>query len=272
MVRHRSIRFFRGDRVHLYERFEHVWLRMIDETESAVVHWLLTPTAYPYVIDRVDLVETHISYVFLAGQFAFKLKKPVKYDFLDFSTVAKREHACHEEVRLNRRLAPIYLGVVPITRELDGGLQLNGNGTIIDWLVQMRRLPINDTLDKLLSRGELHTEEIDQLANVLAAFYRSLKPLAVTPQEYRDRFTNHVCGNSSELLMVSHHCPADAVRRVHGFQLQLLHLKPELFDDRVRSGRIIEGHGDLRQSIFALPIQLSFSIALNSTSTFGAST
>jgi aminoglycoside phosphotransferase family enzyme/predicted kinase len=232
---------------------------MVDENFNALVRRLSTAAAYPHAPGRVDVVETHISFVFLSGQFAYKLKKPVKYDFLDFTSLEKREQACREEVRLNRRLAAdIYLGVIPITQEPNGTLQLNGTGVIVDWLVHMRRLPIEETLDKVLRRGELHPEHIDQLASVLATFYRGLEPLPVAPREYRDRYAAHVCGNLNELLAVSHHCPADIVRRVHGFQLQLLHLQPELFEQRVHDGRIVEGHGDLRPEhiCFSKPIAI----------------
>ncbi len=89
--------------------------------------------------NRVEQRETHLSHVFLAGPLVYKLKKPVKYDFLDFSTLPAREHACREEIRFNRRLAPhVYLGVVPVTWEDDGSFALGGRGEIVDWLVQMR--------------------------------------------------------------------------------------------------------------------------------------
>jgi len=185
--------------------------------------------------------------VFLAGQFVYKLKRPVKYDFLDFSTVDKRKQACHEEVRLNRRLAPdTYLDIVSVSRDSEGAFQLNGKESPIDWLVQMRRLPIEQTMDQMLSRGELRLEHVSRLARVLSEFYRNLPALELTIAEYRDRYIAHVRGNLNELLTVSHHCPAEAIHRIHGFQLQLLLLRPELFDQRVQAGRIIEGHGDLR--------------------------
>lgn len=212
-----------------------------------IVRWLSNPTTYPHRPDRVEVVETHISVVFVAGPLVYKLKRPVKYDFLDFTTIEKREAACREELRLNRRLAPdIYLDVVPITRDSHGALQFGGERQPLDWLVQMRRLPMDQTLEALFQRGELRSQHIDRLAQVLAEFYCSLTPQPVTPEEYRRRYVAHVEGNLRELLAVSHHCPTNTVRRIHSFQLQLLQLEPELFDERVRVGRIVEGHGDLR--------------------------
>ncbi len=221
-------------------------MEMAREYES-IVRWLARPDAYLHRPDRVEQMETHISHVFLAGSYVYKLKKPVKYDFLDFSTVQAREHACREEIRLNRRLAPdTYLGVVPVIRGAGGDYRLEGAGQVVDWLVEMRRLPTELTLDSLHRRGKLRPEHIDHLATTLVRFYRSLTPLSVTPQEYRDRYLAHVRGNLRELLAVKHHLPRGVVERVHGFQLQLLRLRPEIFDERVRAGRIVDGHGDLR--------------------------
>lgn len=218
----------------------------IHEQES-IVQWLARPGAYPHAPERVEMIETHISRVFLAGPYVYKLKKPVRYDFLDFSTLEARERACREELRLNRRLAPAtYVDVVPITRQVGGELQLGGAGPAIDWLVQMHRLPTDQTLEALHRRGELRPEHLDRLARTLTTFYQNLKPLPLSPEEYRSRYVEHVRGNQRELLSVSHHLPPHVVQRVHGFQLQLLRLQPEVFDDRIRRGRIVDGHGDLR--------------------------
>lgn len=213
----------------------------------AIVHWLARPDAYPHRPDRVEQIETHISNLFLAGSYVYKLKKPVRYDFLDFSTAQAREHACREEVRLNRRLAPdTYLEVVPVTQAQSGAYQFQGPGPVVDWAVKMRRLPTELTLDSLHRRGKLRPEHIESLSATLVSFYRSLTPLALTPEAYRDCCLSHVRGNLRELLAVQHHLPSRVVERVHGFQLQLLMLQPELFEDRVRAGRIVDGHGDLR--------------------------
>lgn len=214
---------------------------------EAIVRSLAMPPAYPHRPDRVEQVETHISHVFLAGTYVYKLKKPIKYEFLDFSTLAAREHACRDEVRLNRRLAPnTYLGVVPVIHAPSGAYQLEGPGQIVDWVVEMRRLPTELTLDSLHRRGKLRREHIDRLAETLVDFYLSLTPLPLTPPEYCKVCLAHVRGNLRELLAVKHHLPRGMVERVHGFQLQLLQLRPMIFVERVRSGRIVDGHGDLR--------------------------
>lgn len=213
---------------------------------EALVAWLSRPQSYPHAPPSVEVVETHISQVFLAGPLVYKLKKPVRYDFLDFSTVQQREQACREELRLNRRLAPeTYLDVLPVTPDRDG-FRLGGEGQPLDWLVVMRRLPTDQTLEALHRRGELREEQIDRLAEVLSRFYRSLPPLAVSPQEYQGRCLAHVRGNRRELLSAAHHLPPRVVERVSSFQIECLLLQAELFDERVQRGRIVEGHGDLR--------------------------
>ena len=221
-------------------------MEIAPEHES-VVRWLGRPDTHAHRPDRVEQIETHISHVFLAGSYVYKLKKPVQFDFLDFTTVQARERACREEVRLNRRLAPgAYLGVLPIICGAEGEYRLEGAGEVVDWLVEMRRLPTALTLEALHRRGKLLSEHIDRLSDVLVRFYRSLTPLPFAPQEYGDRYLSHVQGNLRELLAVRHHLPRGIVERVHGFQLQFLGLHPEIFEDRVRAGRIVDGHGDLR--------------------------
>lgn len=237
-----------------------------------LVQWLRTPQAYSHAPESVQHTETHISHVFLAGEYVYKLKKPVKYDFLDFSSVGSREHACREELRLNQRLASdVYLRVVPVVRSADGRLELAEAdaavtpAAIVDWLVQMRRLPTTLTLDALHRRGELRPEHIERLADKLVRFYRSLAPLSLLPEQYRGRYVEHVRANWHELGAERHHLERTIVQRVHGFQLQLLQLAAELFDERVRSGLIVDGHGDLRPEHICLsdPIAIFDCIEFN---------
>jgi len=218
-----------------------------DTEHESIVRWLAKPAAYAHHPDGVAHIQTHISHVFLAGPYAYKLKKPLRYDFLDFSTVAAREYACREELRLNRRLAPdTYLDVLPITPAEGGSYRIGGSGTPVDWLVQMRRLPTEMTLDALWRRGELQPAHVDRLVETLVSFYRRLTPLSLTPARYRERCMAHVRGNLRELLAARHHLQRGVVERVHSFQLQLLLLEPSILEERVTQGRIVDGHGDLR--------------------------
>ena len=125
-------------------------------TTDSLVEGLLRPEAYPPPRPtRVDLVTTHISWVFLTDHDVWKVKRPVDYGFLDYTTLEQRLHFCLEEVRLNERLAPgVYRGVMPVRLE-PGGFTLNGEGPIVDYVVHMRRLPDSASLDSRLRAGTL---------------------------------------------------------------------------------------------------------------------
>ncbi len=139
---------------------------------AELIAGLSVPTAYRHPVERVEVRQTHVSVVFLAGPFAYKLKKPVKLGFLDFSTLDRRRHFCEQEVQLNRRLAPeVYLGVVPVVRTARG-LQAEGAGAVIDWAVKMQRLPDEATLLARLQRGEVGIELVEALAAKVAGFHQ----------------------------------------------------------------------------------------------------
>jgi aminoglycoside phosphotransferase family enzyme/predicted kinase len=134
---------------------------------------LSDPAAYPFPVELVEIHQTHISVVFLAGSSAYKIKKPVNPDFLDFSTLDKRRHFCEEEVRLNRRLAPdVYLGVVPIVQTPEG-LRWEGDGTPVEWAVKMQRLPASATFQERLRRGEITVEQTELLARRIDGFHKA---------------------------------------------------------------------------------------------------
>ena len=136
-----------------------------------LIQTLSKPSAYPHPIHKIEVRQTHISVVFLAGDFAYKIKKPVELGFLDFSTLEKRRHFCNEEVRLNRRLAPsVYLGVVPVARQ-GSKVVLGGQGEAIEWAVKMERLPDSATLQSWLARGEVNPEIVEALGRKVASFH-----------------------------------------------------------------------------------------------------
>jgi aminoglycoside phosphotransferase family enzyme/predicted kinase len=140
---------------------------------AELIDALSAPAAYPQPVEKVEVRQTHISVVFLAGEYVYKLKKPVKPNFLDFSTLEKRLHYCREEVRLNRRLAPdVYLDVVPAIRTANG-LKWEVEGEVIEWAVKMRRLPEEATLLERLQRDEVGVEMIESLARKIASFHRT---------------------------------------------------------------------------------------------------
>lgn len=138
---------------------------------ARLLHDLSQPSAYPFPVAQVEVRQTHISLVFLAGEWVYKVKKPVKLAFLDFSTVQLRCKFCAEEVRLNQRLAPkVYQGVVPVS-STPSGLKFEGDGEVVDWAVKMVRLPEEATLEQRLLRGELREETVCALGERLASFH-----------------------------------------------------------------------------------------------------
>ena len=139
--------------------------------EKRFVRSLLKPSAYPEHTGSVELVQTHVSYIFLTDRFAYKVKKPVDFGFLNFSTLDRRRFYCNEEVRLNRRLCPdIYLGVVEV-RETPGGAGFTGDGRIIDYAVKMKRLPAERMFDRLLDEGKVSVEDVRAIARVVGGFH-----------------------------------------------------------------------------------------------------
>ena len=145
---------------------------MITEDQSEIVAFLASPSTHGGA--AVECIETHASIVFLAGARAWKLKRAVRYDYLDFSTVERRRAMCEDEVRINRRTAPaLYRGVVPITRRRDGSLALGGCGTPVDWAIEMVRFDQDGLFDRLAGRGALDLELMPPLATTIARFHES---------------------------------------------------------------------------------------------------
>jgi hypothetical protein len=211
-----------------------------------VARFLALPATHADLPDHVEVRETHISRVFLTRRYAYKQKKPVHFEFVDYSTLALREKACREEVRLNRRLArDVYLGAVPVGRGANGKFVL-GATPAIDWVVKMRRLPDGATLDCLLRRGGADRLQIEPLAVLLCEFYRQAPPVLLESDSYVQSIRRHVEANDADLSALLPARWAAVAHRVQGQQLRMLTLSPELFQDRVRDGRIVDGHGDLR--------------------------
>jgi aminoglycoside phosphotransferase family enzyme/predicted kinase len=209
---------------------------------------LSDPAAYPDAAGPVELRQTHVSAVFLAGRFAYKVKKPVSFGFLDFSTPERRLHFCREEVRLNRRLAPkVYLGVVPVTRD-GSALRMGGGGEPVEWAVKMFRLPDEASLGRRLEAGAAGAPLLEALGRRLAAFH------AAAPGGERvaafGRF-GVVAGNARENFEQSAPLVGVTLSRAVFDRLRerteeyLERLRP-LIAARAGRGAPRDGHGDLR--------------------------
>ncbi|MCA9248755.1 MAG: AAA family ATPase [Planctomycetales bacterium] len=214
---------------------------------QSLLEFLGNPSSYPEHPKRVEVRQTHTSWVFLTDTRAYKLKKPVKFDFLDFSTVDQRRKACADELRLNQRLAPdVYQDVTPIYLDAKGRYSLRKKGQIADWLVKMRRLDDARSLQSQIETDTVSATEIARLASRLTQFYGDAPPVSLQPSEYRFALDCHIRANRTVLLDHVRDRQGDVVRRVHTAQLLYLHAKACVFDERVCDGRIVEGHGDLR--------------------------
>ncbi|MGB8330035.1 MAG: AAA family ATPase [Polyangiales bacterium] len=195
-----------------------------------------------------ELVETHISWVFLGATEVFKVKRPVDLGFLDFTSVDLRRMACDAEVRLNRRLAPqTYLGVVPITVDPAGIHRIGGEGTIVDWAVQMRRLSMERRADELLRAGRLEPTQVDELAAHIARFHRDARG-----DEASSRYgeVSTIRRNVEENFQqtresICAYLSREEAREIEAWQRLVLDDETR-FAARVDAGRIRDGHGDLR--------------------------
>lgn len=210
------------------------------------VAFLRRPEAYAHEVGVVVLRETHMSWVFLAGDRVYKLKKPVRFPYLDFSTLGRREAACRAELRLNRRLAPdIYLGVVPLVAGPDG-FAIGGAGEPADWLVMMKRLDERFMLEHMIAAGSLQRVQLDRLVETLADFYRSAVATFLSPATYLAGWKQGLADNLRGLLDPRFRIPTGLVRQIHRTQRRFLQRHGDLIAARLRHRRIVDGHGDLR--------------------------
>jgi aminoglycoside phosphotransferase family enzyme/predicted kinase len=212
---------------------------------AAKVRFLGDRRAYAGLRTPVTAIETHMSWVFLAGRRAYKLKKPVRFSYLDFSTLALREAACRAELRLNRRLAPdVYLDVVPLTRGPEG-LSLGGTGEVADWLVAMRRLDMAHALETRL-QNHVTDAELNRLAARLAAFYRRARPVGLPADRHRAEWTKALAENRQILLDPRLGLPGGEVRAIDRALRRFLDAEAPRLARRARRRRILDAHGDLR--------------------------
>ncbi len=205
---------------------------------------LLAPAAYPHPAASVRLIETHISWVLIAGDYAYKLKKPVDLGFLDFGSLAKRRHFCEEELRLNRRLAPdIYLEVVPVTGSIDAP-RMGGTGPALEYAVRMRAFPPDATLDKAPEIGEA---QIDAIAEAVARFHRDIER-APPESDYGtpEAVMRPVRENFAQIRALEHDAePLQALDALERWsEAEGSRLAPT-FAGRRREGFVRDCHGDL---------------------------
>ena len=214
---------------------------------AAKVAFLSQPGSYPDPTGPIEAIETHMSWVFLTDRHAWKLKKPVRYDYLDFSTESLRHQHCLEEVRLNRRLTHgVYLDTVALTQDDGGRLRLGPGGTVVDWLVRMLRLPRERMLDHAIRSKRVPVEDVRNAIRKLCSFYSACPPVPIAPDAYRKRLATEIADNLNALSASEFALPADLFAPTCTRLTGLLEGEAASFNERARNRRIVEGHGDLR--------------------------
>jgi aminoglycoside phosphotransferase family enzyme len=212
-----------------------------------LIQALLDPKAYPDPPQKVDLVQTSISYVFLADDFVYKIKKPVDFGFLDFTTLEKRRFYCQKEIELNRRLCPdAYLGVLPVTSD-NGHISIDGKGEVEEYAVKMRLLPQEAMMDALLPVNRVTAEMLARVAVKLAEFHRKAETGGdVTKFGGIDTVIQNIEENSTQTQKyIGTIVSADIYRRIKEYNEHFIETNRALFDKRVADGRIRDCHGDL---------------------------
>ncbi len=209
---------------------------------------LKNPDALPDRADTVRVVQTHISVVFVADSFVYKIKKPVNFGFLDFSTLDKRKYYCHQEVALNRRLAgDLYVDVLPITRHGGKHTFLAAKGDPVEYAVKMKRIPDDRLMKSLFEEGRITSEDLARIASVLSKFH---KTAATGPKISQFAEPEKFKINTDENFeQVRKHCGVTlskaAFQDIQAYTDDFYEVHGDLFFRRIEEGRIRDCHGDL---------------------------
>lgn len=217
-------------------------------THPKLVESMLQPAFYPHNPLSVTPIQTHISHIFITGDFVYKVKKPVDFGFLDFTTLEKRKYYCEEEVRLNQRLAPdVYLGVVPIYEDGTGNLTLHAGRSIVEYAVRMKRIPEEKMLYRLLRDGACDLALMEKIAGKVHAFHAE----AATGGDidatggFETIYRNHEENFEQTVEYIDLTIPRDTHRFIQSYAMNFLDRNRPLFEKRVRNHRIRDCHGDL---------------------------
>ena len=215
--------------------------------QPVLVEALLKPEAYPHIPSQIELVQTQMSFVFLTGNFVYKVKKPVNLGYLDYSSLEKRLFFCQQELELNRRLCPdIYLKVVPVVRTGEQ-TRIGGEGEIIEYAVKMRQLPGDQMMDKLLPLNLVTEEMVVNIAAKLTVFHDEAQtnPEISTYGNIDTIKTNTEENFSQTEKYIDISIPSPKYHHIKKFTDNFVRTNTSLFHKRVKNGRIKDCHGDL---------------------------
>lgn len=212
---------------------------------DAVFALLADPASYPGHPSKVEAIETHMSRVFLAGDRVYKIKKAMRFPFVDFSSLEQRRLNCLRELELNQALAPdVYLGVLPIAHQASGALAIGGEGDPVEWLVVMRRLDRDGLLDNALRNGTGRPKHADEVAGIIGRFYRGARRIGLTGEDLLDWWREAVALTASSLTNPFLSLPARSVEKPLEFLQRFLTADVDAI--AARAPLILDGHGDLR--------------------------
>ena len=212
-----------------------------------MVQALLDSKAYPDASQRVEMVQTQMSFVFLTGDYVYKVKKPVNLGYLDYTTLAKRRFYCQREVELNQRLCPdVYLGVVPITRD-KGNILREGQGEVIEYAVKMRYLPRERMLNVLLANKQVSVEMLTGVAQRLAEFHQKAETNDAISAfgEIAAIITNTEENFSQTVKYIGNTISQQEFRHIKEYTNDFIDHNASLFRQRIADGKIRDCHGDL---------------------------
>jgi len=229
---------------------ENKTIRQVAETDVSIeekVSFLKQPASYSHGDVKVEVKETHMSWVFLVDNVAYKLKKPVVNRLFDFRTLEARLKNCSEEVRLNRKLASdIYLGIIPLVIDETGKLQIEEEGKIVDWMIKMKRIPEKNMLDYAIQHDCIDVISLGQVARLIAEFYKTSSPVLITVSQYIKKLEADIFFNYNELTLPLFELSPVLLKELRAGQMAFLTENHSLFNERIKRKKIIEAHGDLR--------------------------
>jgi aminoglycoside phosphotransferase family enzyme len=216
-------------------------------TLPPVVEDLLDSQAYPHKPDKIELAQTQMSFIFLTGEYAYKIKKPVNLGYLDYTTLEKRHFFCLQELELNRRLCPdTYLAVVPVTEEKTS-FRIEGQGQAVEYAVKMRQLPRERMMDVLLVRGEVTRQMVARVAERLVEFHQSAETSReITIFGRLDVIWRNCDENFAQTeKYIDLTIPKAEYGRIKSCTADFIKSNAGLFEQRAKEGRIRDCHGDL---------------------------
>ena len=212
-----------------------------------MVQALLNPDAYPEHPYKIELIQTQMSFIFLTGEFCYKIKKPVNLGYLDYTTLEKRHFFCQQELRLNRRLSPtVYLDVLPITQS-NGKTQLNGQGIIIEYAVKMKQLPGGRMMDIMLSQDKVSRDMVEQVATKMAAFHmQAATSTEISSYGRLDMIKANADENFTQTeKYIGFIIPRHSYNLIKDYTNTYLVKNAKFFQQRVSESKIRDCHGDL---------------------------